>query len=66
MVSRNYRLLVNGKEVAKADAPANKNTKSVQFDVPSIPKGAKVEVQFTVQCNDGWFGCSGHIEMKKN
>lgn len=66
MVSRNYRLLVNGKEVTKADTPPNKNTKSVQFDVPSIPKGAKVEVQFTVQCNDGWFGCSGHIEMKKN
>lgn len=66
MVTRNYRLLVNGKEVAKADAPADKNTKSVQFEVPSIPKGAKVEVQLTARCNDGWFGCSGHIEMKKN
>lgn len=66
MVTRNYRLLVNGKEVAKADAPADKNTKSVQFEVPSIPKGAKVEVQLTARCNDGWFGCSGHVEMKKN
>lgn len=66
MVTRNYRLLVNGKEVAKADAPADKNTKSVKFTVPSLPQGAKVEVQLTVRCNDGWFGCSGHIEMKKD
>lgn len=66
MVTRNYRLLVNGKEVAKADAPADKNTKSVKFVVPAVPKGAKVEVQLTVQCNNGWFGCSGHIEMKKD
>ena len=65
MVTRNYRLLVNGKEVAKADAPADKNTKTVQFKVPAVPKGAKVEVQLTAQCNDGWFGCSGHIRMEK-
>ncbi len=66
MVTRNYRLLVNGKEVAKADAPADKNTKTVKFEVPAVPKGAKVEVQLTAQCNDGWFGCSGRIEMKKD
>ncbi len=66
MVTRNYRLLVNGKVVAKADAPADKNTKSVKFSVPAVPKDAKVEVQLTVQCNNGWFGCSGHIEMKKD
>lgn len=66
MVTRNYRLLVNGKEVAKADAPADKNTKTVQFNVPAVPNGAKVEVQLTAQCNDGWFGCSGHIRMQKN
>lgn len=65
MVTRNFRLLVNGKEVAKSDAPADKNTKEVQFVVPSVPKGAKVEVQLTAQCNDGWFGCSGHIRMEK-
>lgn len=66
MVTRNYRLLVNGKEVAKADAPADKNTKTVTFTVPAVPKGAKVEVRLTARCNDGWFGCSGYIEMKKN
>ncbi|MBE6417945.1 MAG: hypothetical protein E7033_05710 [Akkermansiaceae bacterium] len=66
MVTRNYRLLVNGKEVAKADAPADKNTKSVKFNVPALPKDAKVEVQLTAQCNDGWFGCSGHIRMQKD
>ena len=66
MVTRNYRLLVNGKEVAKADAPADKNTKTVKFTVPAIPAGAKVEVRLTARCNDGWFGCSGRIEMKKD
>lgn len=66
MVTRNYRLLVNGKEVAKADAPADKNTKTVKFEVPAVPKGAKVEVQLTARCNDGWFGCSGYIRMQKN
>ena len=65
MVTRNFRLLVNGKEVAKANVPADKNTKTVEFEVPALPKKAKVEVQLTAQCNDGWFGCSGRIEMKK-
>ena len=53
-------------EAAKADAPADKNTKTVKFNVPSVPEDAKVEVQLTARCNDGWFGCSGHIEMKKD
>ncbi|MBR5185235.1 MAG: hypothetical protein IKW19_02940, partial [Akkermansia sp.] len=66
MVTRNYRLLVNGREVAKADAPVDKNTKTVKFNVPAVPAGAKVEVQLTAMCKDGWFGCSGHIEMKKD
>jgi hypothetical protein len=36
------------------------------FTVPAVPKGAKVEVRLTARCNNGWFGCSGYIEMKKN
>lgn len=66
MISRDYRLVVNGKEVAKAkDADANKNTKTVTFDVPAVAPGSKVEVYLRTQCNDGWLGCSGRIEMKK-
>lgn len=65
MVTRNYRLVVNGKEVAKADAAPDKNTKTANFAVPSLPKGAKVEVWLTAQCNDGWLSCQGFIEMKK-
>lgn len=66
MISRDYRLVVNGREVAKAkDADADKNTKTVTFDVPAVPPGSKVEVYLRTQCNDGWLGCSGRIEMKK-
>lgn len=67
MVTRNYRLVVNGKQVATADGiDDKKNTKEVQFTVPDVPAGATVEVYLTAQCNDGWFGCSGSIEMQKN
>lgn len=66
MVTRNYRLMVNGKQVATANGiDEMKNTKEVEFTVPNVAKGAKVEVWLTAQCNDGWFGCSGSIEMKK-
>lgn len=67
MVTRNYRLIVNGKQVATADGIDDKqNTKEVNFSVPALPQHATVEVWLTAQCNDGWFGCSGSIEMKKN
>lgn len=67
MVTRNYRLIVNGKQVATADGIDDKqNTKEVKFSVPALPQHATVEVWLTAQCNDGWFGCSGSIEMKKN
>lgn len=66
MVTRNYRLVVNGKQVGTANGiDDQKNTKEVEFTVPSVPSGAKVEVWLTAQCNDGWFGCSGDFEMKK-
>lgn len=66
MVTRNYRLVVNGKQVATAEGIDDKqNTKEVNFSVPAVPQGATVEVWLTAQCNDGWFGCSGSIEMKK-
>lgn len=66
MESRNFRLVVNGKEVAKADVDPQKNTKTVDFTVTSpIPKKAKVEVWLTTKCNDGWLGSAGYFEMKK-
>ncbi len=65
MVTRNFRLVVNGKEVARPAVDAQTNTKSVDLTVPNIPRGAKVEVWLTAQCNDHWLSCSGRIEMKK-
>ncbi len=65
MVTRNFRLVANGKEIARGKADPGTNTKTVDFSVPSLPKGAKVEVWLTAQCNDGWFGCQGFVEMKK-
>lgn len=67
MVTRNYRLIVNGRQVATAEGIDDmQNTKEVTFTVPALPQEAAVEVWLTAQCNDGWFGCSGSIEMKKN
>lgn len=67
MVTRNYRLIVNGRQVATAEGIDDmQNTKEVTFTVPELPQDAAVEVWLTAQCNDGWFGCSGSIEMKKN
>lgn len=66
LVTRNFRLAVNGKEVGTAlGIDAKKNTKEVQFTVPATPADATVEVYLTAQCNDGWFGCSGTVEMVK-
>ncbi len=65
MVTRNYRLVVNGKEVARPGIDAKQNTKTVDLTLKSLPSGAKVEVWLTAQCNDGWLGCTGHFEMKK-
>ncbi len=65
MVTRNYRLMVNGKEVARPAIDEKQSTKQVEFTVPDVPKGAKVEVWLTTQCHDHWFSCHGHIEMEK-
>ena len=65
MVSRNFRLVVDGKVVTTPNIPADKNTKTVEFTVPDIPQGAKVEVWLTAQCNNGWMESSGFISMEK-
>ncbi len=65
LTTRNFRLVINGKEVATAGIDPQTSTKSVELTVPSLPKGAKVEVWLTAQCNDHWLSCSGRIDMKK-
>ncbi len=65
MVSRNFRLVVNGKVVATPSISADTNTKTVDFEVPAVPKGAKVEVWLTAKCNTGWMEASGFIRMEK-
>ncbi len=65
MVSRNFRLVVNGKVVATPSISADQNTKTVDFEVPAIPKGAKVEVWLTAKCSNGWMESTGFIRMEK-
>lgn len=65
METRHFRLVANGKEIAKAKIDPAANTKTVEFAVPALPKGTKVEVWLTAKCYDGWFGCQGFVEMKK-
>lgn len=64
MTSRGFKLFANGKHVCDAEEPADKDTKSVTFNVPRALKG-RVEVRFHVQCHDGWFGCAGEMKMQK-
>ncbi len=65
LVTRNFRLMVNGKEVARPAVDPKTNTKTVDLSIPDLPKGAKVELWLTAQCNDHWLNCSGRIEVKK-
>ncbi len=65
LITRNFRLAINGKEVARASVDPQTDTKSVELPVPNLPKGAKVEVWLTAQCNDHWLNCSGRIDMQK-
>ncbi len=66
LISRNFRLAVNGQVVSKAAIDPQQDTKSVELLVPNgTPAGAKVEVWLTAECRDGWMGCSGFIEMTK-
>lgn len=64
LTSRGFQLFANGKLVCEADVPADRDTKSVTFDVPRALK-ENVEVRFRVQCFDGWYGCAGEMVMKK-
>ena len=65
LTTRNYRLMVNGKEVDTPDIDPKTSTKEVELELKSAPKGAKVEVWLTTQCHDHWFSCTGTIEFKK-
>ncbi len=65
LITRNFRLAINGKEVAKANEPADKDTKRVEIQVPNVKGSDKVEVWLTAECKDGWLGCSGEIRMEK-
>lgn len=66
LISRNYRLAVNGKVVSTPSIDPKTDTKVVELTVPEgTPSDAKVEVWLTAECRDGWMGCSGFIEMKK-
>ncbi len=65
LMTRNFRLVVNGKEVARPAVDPKTDTKSVDLTVPELPKGAKVEVWLTAQCNDHWLNCSGRVDVKK-
>lgn len=65
MSSRNFRVAVNGKVVSKADLPEDKNTKTVELNVPTLPEGATLEVWLTAQCYDGWMEATGFIRMEK-
>lgn len=65
MSTKGFQLYANDKHVCDADAPADQDTKTVNFNVPRALKG-KIEVRFRAQCYDGWYNCSGEMVMKKN
>ncbi len=65
MTTMGFQLFANGKHVCDGDVPADKDTKTVNFNVPRALKG-KVEVRFRAQCHDGWYNCAGEMVMKKN
>ncbi len=65
MSTRNFRIAIDGKEVARASADPKTDTKSVDITIPAVPEGAKVELWLTAQCNDHWLNCSGHIVVTK-
>lgn len=65
LITRNYRLIINGKEVGKADIEAEKDTKSVTIRVPKTRRIRKAEVWLTAECRDGWLACAGKIKMER-
>lgn len=64
MVTRDYRLFVNGKQVSD-NGDAQLNTKSVELSLPEIPADAVVEVRLIARCLDHWMGPSGKVVMEK-
>ncbi len=65
LMTRNFRLIVNGEEIARASIDPRTDTKAVDFTIPELPEGAKVEVWLTAQCNDHWLNCAGSIQMER-
>ncbi len=63
MITRNFRLAINGKEVSRAKEDPAENTRTAEITVPRVPKGAKIEVWLTASCHDHWLNCSGSIDM---
>ncbi len=63
--TRNFRIVVNGKEVSRANVDEKTITKTVEIEIPKLPRKAKVELWLTAQCHDGWLNCAGRIEVKK-
>ena len=65
MEARDFRLFIDGREVAKSSEDPNANVRSATFKVPAVKKGAKVEVRLINHCKDHWLASSGFIEMNK-
>lgn len=64
IITRAYRLYVNGKEVSDNGDP-NVSTKTAELTLPELPEGATVELRLIAQCRDHWMGPSGHIVVNK-
>lgn len=65
LITRNYRLLINGQVVETAENP-EESVKSVRFYIPDLKPGDKVEIQLTARYYDGWFGACGHVTVSKD
>ena len=64
MTCKGFQLYANGQHVCDAAEPADKDARTVTFQVPRALQG-RVEVRFRVRCFDGWFECAGEMLMKK-
>lgn len=64
MTCKGFQLYANGQHVCDAAEPADKDVRTVTFQVPRALQG-RVEVRFRVRCFDGWFECAGEMLMKK-
>ncbi len=66
MTTRNFRIVADGKEIARPAIDEKQGALEVEITVPELPKNAKkIELWLTAQCHDGWLNCSGRLEVKK-